>query len=330
MKLIDLENHFFDQSAIDAFERSSTPPCYRKETGMFTFAEGMSAPFGPMLGKILDVAEGRIADMDRAGISTAVISSTHGVEDLDVAESIAVCRKTNDALYALTQKYPGRYLGSAILPVKDVQAANDELKRCVNELGFVAWHTHSIYNNNTSPDDPRYFPLFKTAVDLGVYVYLHPQLPPDSDVHDLGFSVAGPWCFTIHTATTIIRMISLGLFDELPELKVVLGHLGEGLPFLLPRLESLSRAPSPKTKNKHGYTHYFKKNIWVTTSGYKSKEAFACTAGVLGIDRIIFGSDYPYEDVGDMAGFVKENLDLSAEDREKLCFRNAEQLGISV
>lgn len=331
MKLVDLENHFFDQSVIDAFSNRSEPPCINKETGMFSMVKGMAMPASMMTGPAREVGEKRIADMDRAGISTAVISSTHGVEDLDPAVSVEVARKSNDALYALTQKYPGRYLGSAILPVKDVKAAKDELKRCVNDLGFVAWHTHSCYNDKTSPDDPRYFELFKTAADLGVYVYLHPNMPVESPMRDMSFQISGPWDFTIYTATAVMRLIGLGLFDELPDLKLVLGHLGEGLPVLLPRFDNRAGlVPNPNSKKQHSFTYYFQKNIWVTTSGYTSKEAFACAAGILGIDRMIFGSDYPYEVVDDMAGFVKEDLNLTAEDREKLCFRNAEQLGISV
>lgn len=146
----------------------------------------------------------------------------------------------------LTRAHPGRLFGSAILPVKDVAAAERELERCVKEYGFVSWHTHSNYGN-TAPDDPRYLPLFRNAAELGVYVYLHPQLPEGSRYAGYGFTFAGPGLgFTVDTVTTLLRMVVSGLFDEIPSLRLVLGHLGEGLPFLLDRIENrIKFLPNP-------------------------------------------------------------------------------------
>ena len=139
-----------------------------------------------------------------------------GAEQLEPAKSIAVCQATNAALYELTRAHPGRLFGSAILPVKDVAAAERELERCVKEYGFVSWHTHSNYGN-TAPDDPRYLPLFRKAAELGVYVYLHPQLPEGSRYAGYGFTFAGPGLgFTVDTVTTLLRMVVSGLFDEIP------------------------------------------------------------------------------------------------------------------
>ena len=327
MYLIDLENHFYDRFVIETFARRDNPPYYRRGTDRITWSEQVSMPQGKLLEALLETGEGRIAKMDRLGISCAVISSAPGVENLSAEEAIAACRVENDALYALTKEFPGRYLGSAILPVQDVRAAETELRRCVSELGFVAWHTHSNYGA-ASPDDKRYQPLFKTAAELGVYVYLHPQLPAASRVDDLGFTVAGPGLgFTIDTMTTLTRMIVTGLFDDVPQLKMVVGHLGEALPFLLDRMTNrIKFLPNPAVKNKFDFDYYFHNNIWVTTSGNMSKAAFACTSSALGADRIIFGSDYPFEDAADMVGFIEE-LPLSRTDRERLYYKNAESLG---
>lgn len=330
MKLIDFENHFYDQCMIDALIERTEPPYYRPDTDFITWSDSIMMPQGPLLGKLLEVNEGRIALMNELGIDCAVLSCSPGAEQLDTEKSIEVCRKTNDALYALTQRFPGRYLGTAILPVKDVPAAVAEMERCVKELGFVGWHTHSNYGP-TACDDPQYLPLFKKAEELGIYVYLHPQLAHASRVDDCGFPVAGPGLgFTLDTVTTLTRMIVTGLLDEVPELKLVLGHYGEALPFLLDRMDNrLTFLPNPKAKNKHNFSYYFHKNIYVTTSGNMSNEAFECTRRVLGMDRILFGSDYAFENPAEMVDYVK-NLPLGEKEREMLYCKNAEALGVTL
>lgn len=328
MKRIDFENHFYDQCLIDALAARTEPPYYRADTDLITWSSSITMPQGELLKQLLEVSEERIALMDELKIDCAVLSCSPGAEQLDPAESVRVCRATNDALYALTQRFPGRYLGSAVLPVGDVTAAAAELERCVKELGFVAWHTHSNYGE-TAPDDPRYRPLFQKAVELGVYVYLHPQLAHSSRVDDCGFPVAGPGLgFTLDTVTTLTRMIVGGLFDELPDLKLVLGHLGEALPFLLDRMDNrLKFLPNPKARNQRDFSYYFHHNIYVTTSGNMSPQAFDCTRRVLGLDRILFGSDHPFENAAHMVDFA-DNLPLGEREREALYYKNAEALGV--
>jgi len=330
MKYIDLENHFYDKCLIEAFEKRSEPPFYRSDTTIFAQTRDIQIPFGRLLEILLEVGEKRISLMDRLGISTAVLSSSPGAEELDAQESVRTCRGINDTLYALTKEYPGRYLGSAILPVMDVPAACDELERCVKELGFISWQTHSNYGDS-APDDEVYLPLFKKAAELGVYVFIHPHLPRDERIKNLGFTVSGPVLgYTIDTAVTLVKMIVNGVFDIVPETKVVLGHLGEGLPFLLDRMDNrIKMLPNPLAKNEHGFKHYFRNNIWVATSGNMSKAAFDCTVSMLGIDRVVFGSDYPYEQLDEMVSFVAD-LPIEEADREKVCFKNAEALGAKV
>ena len=330
MKLIDFENHFYDQCLIDALEARTEPPYYRRDTDLITWSEQIQMPQGPLLDKLLEVGEGRIALMDKLGIDCAVLSCSPGAEQLDEDVSIDVCRRTNDALYALTQRFPGRYLGTAALPVANVEAAVAEMERCVKELGFVGWHTHSNYGE-TAADHPRYRPLFHKAEELGIYVYLNPQLAHKSRVDDCGFPVAGPGLgFTLDTMTTLTRMIVGGLLDEVPNLKLVLGHYGEALPFLLDRMDNrLAFLPNPKAKNQHNFSYYFHRNIYVTTSGNMSNEAFECTRRVLGLDRILFGSDYAFEDPKEMVEYVN-NLPLGEKEREMLYCKNAEALGVKL
>lgn len=328
MRLIDLENHFYDSSVPDALKRRTVAPKYNSETDIITWYDGIDMPQGKLMNPLLEIGDGRIKLMDELGIDTAVISCSPGAETLDKEESVKACKATNKALYEVTKKYPGRFLGSAILPVKDVEESVKELEKCVKEYGFVAWHTHSNYGE-TAPDDIQYRVLFKKAAELGVYIYLHPQLTDNPRLIGYGFGLAGPALgFTLDTLTSITRLILSGIFDEIPDLKIVLGHLGEGIPFLLDRMDNrIKLIPTDPTKNKELPSYYFKKNIMVTVSGNMSPAAFQCTKDVLGIDNILFASDYPFENAKDMVEFV-ENLPLTEEEREKLYFKNARKLGI--
>ena len=326
MRRIDLENHFYDECLIDALSGRAVPPRYDAKADVIHWTDNITMPQGVLLKKLLEVGEKRLNLMDQQGISQAVLSCSPGPEQLAPEESVVVCQTTNAALHELVCRYPNRFLGSAILPVGDIDAALEEMERCVKEYGFVSWHTHSNYGD-TYPDELRYRPLFHKAAELGIYVYLHPQLPLGKRYENFGFTFAGPGLgFTVDTVTTLLRMVVSGLFDEIPQLKLVLGHLGEGLPFLMERIENrIKFLPNPALQCKRKLGDYFRSNIWVTTSGNMSREAFQCTKEVLGMDHILFASDYPYESVEDMMDFL-QGLPLSQEEMEQLYFRNAHQL----
>lgn len=326
MFCIDLENHFYDQSLIEALTVREEPPLYDPKTDLIHWSKNIFMPQGQLLKKLLDVGNERMTLLDRLGITHAVLSTSPGLEQLDEVNSIKVCETTNAALYELTKKYPGKILGSAALPVKNVDAAVAELEKCVKEYHFVAWHTHSNYGD-TAPDDLAYRPIFQKASELGIYIYLHPQLPENSRYENYGFTFAGPGLgFTVDTLTTVLRMIVSGLFDEIPSLKIVLGHLGEGLPFLLERIENrIKFLPNDAILCKQDLKYYFKHNIWVTTSGNMSSAAFRCTKDVLGMDRILFASDHPFENASDMMEFLR-NVPMTEAEREKLFYKNAEKL----
>ena len=326
MKLIDLENHFYDLATVNAMAARAGYPFYDKTKKVIRWTEKVAMPFDALQDKLVDIGEGRLSIMDRVGISTAVISPSQGLEELDPAESIPLAKSNNDTVYELTQRYPGRYLGSAALPVKDIDAACKELERCVKELGFVCWHTHSNYTD-TNASEERFLPIFETAAELGVYIYLHPNMPDYAGLDEYEFTFAGPAAgFTVDTMITTLKFIVSGLFDRVPKTKLVIGHLGEAIPFLLDRIDNrISFLPNPKLKNQRKPSDYFRDNIYVTTSGNMSPAAFRCTRDVLGIEKIIFGSDYPYEVIDAMTDFVK-NLELTAEERDLLSFKNAENL----
>lgn len=329
MLKIDLENHFYDESLIEILKKRKRPPFMTQDEQTIQWTDAIAMPQGDLLGQLRECAEKRKKLLESKGITDAVISSSQGPEELDLEESIQVCRQTNQHLYAITQEFPGFYHGSATLPIGDVETARKELIKCVKEYGFVSWHTNSNYGK-TAPDDKVYWPLFHEAEKLGIYVYLHPNIPKFARTEGFGFTLAGPGLgFTVDTMLTITKMIVSGLFDEMPGLKVVLGHLGEALPFLLDRMENrLAFLPNKDIHIEHELKYYFQNNIYVTTSGNMSAEAFDCAKRVLGMDRICFGSDYPFERLDGILDFL-DDIQLSEKEREQLFYRNAmDELGI--
>lgn len=331
MKKIDLENHFYDNCILDVLEKRTAPPCYDAKTQIYEFTQYDKISAAAVMPLLLDISESRLKQMDQLGVDMAVVSCSSGPEQFDVEESIETCRRVNDALGAIVQKYPGRFLGSATLPVKDPKAACSELERCVKQYGFVSWHTHSNYLDSF-PDDSVYRPIFKKASELGVYVYLHPAYPNTRRLAGFGptFSGAGLG-FTIDTMITLCRLIVSGIFDEMPNLKICVGHLGEALPFLLERIDNrLKFVKTPQVIMKQSMKYYFENNIFVTTSGNMSREAFQCAKDVLGMDHILYGSDYPYEPFPDMINFLA-SVPMTEGEREKPYYKNAvNHLGISL
>ena len=330
MKKIDLENHFYDTCVLDVLEKRTVPPCYDAKTQIFQFTQYDKISAATVMPMLLDISESRLKQMDQLAIDSAVISCSAGPEQFDTEESIEACHKVNDALGAIVKKYPGRFLGSATLPVKDPETACNELERCVKQYGFVSWHTHSNYLGSF-PDDSVYRPIFKKASDLGIYVYLHPAYPNTPRFSGLGPTFSGAVLgYTVDTMISLSRLIVSGIFDEMPDLKICVGHLGEALPFLLDRIDNrLKFVKTPQVIMEKSMKYYFKNNVFVTTSGNMSKEAFQCAKDVLGIDHILYGSDYPYEPFNDMLEFLA-SVPMTKEEREKLYYKNAtEKLGIT-
>jgi len=326
LKTIDLESHYYDPAFIQVLidrSRLRNYPFYDQENDTIYLSEKIIVKQGGVLKYLANAMEKRVSLMDKWGVDVSVISSSPGIEELPIETSIKVCKLSNQNIHAITQKYPARFRGSATLPVGDISAACEELERCVKEYGFVGWQAHSNFGLKT-PDHPSFKPIFEKCAELGVYVYLHPHYLFGERFERFGFALAGAGLgFTVDTMTSILSLILSGIFDDYPDLKVVLGHLGEAIPFLLERIDSrMAFTPKEQVKNKHNVRYYFKNNIWVTTSGNLSKEAFKCTSDVLGLDHILLGTDYPYENYNETMSFI-ENLPLGYDDRAKLYGQNA-------
>ncbi len=252
------------------------------------------------------------------------------------AEGLARAREANDQLAAAVRAYPDRFAGFATLPAADPQAAADELERATAELGFVGALVNStLGSNGTFLDDARFEPLLDRFERLGVPLYLHPA-PPSAALREALYAglppavadrlATGAWGWHAEAGLHVLRMIATGVFDRHPALRLIIGHCGEMLPFMLARidamlrLDSLALAPSG----------YFARNIWVTTSGLFSIPPVMCTVQVLGVDRVLFSVDYPFG--SNAAGrALLDTLPLSPEDKAKIAGGNTERvLGLGV
>jgi 2,3-dihydroxybenzoate decarboxylase len=276
--------------------------------------------------RLTDFGEQRLAAMDSAGIARAVLGlAGPGVQaERDTATAVRNARAANDVLAREVAKRPDRYSGFAHLPMQDTTAAADELERCMGELKFcgamVNGHTNGEYL-----DDPSLYPFWERAEALGATIYLHPTDPivpsPALDGHK-GLRRA-TWEWGFETGSHALRLVFGGLFDRFPRAKLMLGHLGETLPYLLWRFDS--RAKLYGIKLAKPPSQYIKENIAVTTSGMCSAEPLTCALSALGTDRVMFAADYPFESA-DEAGHFMDTVALDEGLRADIAFNNARRL----
>jgi 2,3-dihydroxybenzoate decarboxylase len=244
MKVIDLEAHFYTEDYIKYLRsRKELPREEVHKNGIrLQFAPDVWAPRSfKLVEKLLDVGEKRIEEMDEAGIDIQVLSlAVPGCEQFDASEGAAMARQTNDELAEVIKKYPDRYVGLAALAPQDPAEAAAELERAVKELGMRGAKLNSHVRGEYL-DDEKYWPVFEMAERLDVPIYLHPTLPSPSILGGFakyGFPLAGPpYGFGAETSLHTMRLLYSGVFDKYPKLKIVLGHMGEGLPFWLYRID---------------------------------------------------------------------------------------------
>ena len=339
MKRIDFETHFVTAEWIDALYQNKDYPRMvenkQEKTRRLYFTATAVEPFSDvLLNRLLDLGQNRFKDMDAAGIDIQMLSLTApGVEQFDPRIGTKLAGQANDVLAETIQQYPGRFSGFAALAPKDPEAAVKELERAVKELGLKGWKTHSNYGD-AYLDDKRFWPVLAKAEELDVPVYLHPTAPMISQLQTYGFALAGaPFGFGIETSMVMMRLILSGVFDTFPKLKIILGHLGEGLPFILQRIDfpyvrpHFKNDPAARPELGKKPSEYILNNVFVTTSGNYLQPAFMCTKDALGVERILLATDYPYEDANECIHFL-EHLPLTAAEREKIYNQNARSLGV--
>jgi uncharacterized protein len=320
VRTITLEEHFASPAFLDG------PGLQLKEQ-----AAKFGAAATKLFEQLCDLGDARIAEMDAAGIDVQVLSLTSpGVEQLEATEACALAHESNDRLAGAIRSHPARFAGFAALPVADPKAAAKELERMVLEHGFKGAMING-HHRGRYLDDEYFEPLFAQAETLRVPVYLHPTQPPRPvvEAYYSGFSeivtdmfAGAGWGWHIETAVHILRIILGGTFDRHPGLQIVIGHLGETLPFMLSRLDVM---PTAMTKLRRPISAYLRENIYYTFSGFNFTATFLDLLLQVGTDRIMFSADYPYGSMVQARTFL-DGLPMSNADKEKIAHGNAEQL----
>ena len=287
-----------------------------------------------MAEQLQEVGETRLADMDAAGIGISVLSLAAPCiqDEVDVGQAIERAIGANDALAQAVAAHPDRFAGLAALALQDPEAAADELERCVNQLGFkgaLANGYSSVGDLQTAAyyDEPQYLPFWERVAALGLPFYLHPRnpLPTQRRIYENREQLLGPtWAFTVETATHCLRLMLSGLFDRLPNLQIIIGHMGELLPFAVARTEQrLSHIPGAQLER--GPQQCLRENFYLTTSGNFHTPSLVGALLEVGADRLLFAADHPFERTADAAAWF-DHAPISEPDRVKIGQTNARNL----
>jgi uncharacterized protein len=323
LRITALEEHFVTRAVVDAWRSV--------DARWQDLALGLSSQ-GPTARRLLDIGADRITEMDDAGITVQVLSlSTPGLAMLAPADAIALQSMTNDQLAEAIRTQPDRLQGLATLATPVPEKAAQELERAVCGLGLngAMLFAHSRSKNL---DDRSCWPIFEAAAALRAPLYLHPQSPPPAvrQSYYTGFDPALNTALSTHgigwhydTGIQVLRLILSGVFDHFPELQLIIGHWGEMILFYLDRIDDL-RGPAKLARRP---SEYFSTNIMITPSGVLSDRYLRWAAEVIGIDRIMFATDYPFvsEERDGVRRFL-ETADLTDAEREAVAFRNWEAM----
>jgi uncharacterized protein len=319
MRLIALEEHYHApavKQALAGTGRPDPPP---------------GSPVAEAQAKLDDLGPGRLADMDAGGIDVQVVShGAPGTEQLAPEQAVPTAREANDYLAHKIANHPDRLAGFATVPTAAPAQAADELERTVAEYGFKGALIHGHVGGRFL-DDREFWPIFARAQALAVPIYLHPTEPPDA-VRAAYYGGLPPkiaaalatnaWGWHVDTGLHALRLIAGGVLDEYPALQIIIGHMGEALPFFLHRTSrSLQRQAGLEKPLEHYVTH----NFHFTTSGMFSSPPLMCLLDVVGADRVMFSVDYPFARNEEGRDFITR-APIGDADREKLAFRNAERL----
>lgn len=308
---------------------ASWDPGFRSLWGFFL---GKTPRATDLQARIQDLGERRLADMDATGIAKQILLLTApGVQVFDRETAVSLSRDLNQELMETIRRFPDRYAALGAIAPQDPANAAHELERCT-AMGMKG----AVVNSHTQGeylDDPKYWPIFEAAEALDVPIYLHPNTPPPAMIdpflpRGLDGAIYG---FAVETGLHVLRIVVAGVFDRFPKLKLVVGHLGEGLPFWLFRIDFMHAAMVRASRYegvrplRRKPSEYFRENIWVTTSGMQWAPAILFAQQVLGVERVLYAMDYPYQFVPEEVR-VTDELPIGEADRRKLYQGNAEQV----
>lgn len=312
-RVIAIEEHYYDDDITVQFE-------------------GIDARTGGFVrDKLEEVGEARLASMDACGIDVQVLS--HGApstQKMDAETGVRVAAGANDRLAELIKVHPERFAGFAALPTADPAASADELERAVNKLGLKGAMIHGLTGGEHFFDKKQFWPIYERAQALDVPLYIHPANihPTVAKIYLSDYAEAFPgitnagWGFTMETATAGIRIVLSGVLDAYPDVKIILGHLGETLPFLLWRIDMAVNRPG---NDGMAFRDAFCSHFHITTSGFFSDPALLCSIQEMGADRTLFAIDYPFVP-NEPGPQWMERIMLNAEDKAKILHGNAEKL----
>jgi 5-carboxyvanillate decarboxylase len=341
MKRIAIEEHFHTQGYVDYMRSRTDYPKIEvsrdrqnKEIDILWCAPDYYLPRRPEIThRLLDMTDIRLKEMDEAGIDMQILSLVFpGPEVFDGPTGTRLARETNDELFEVIKRYPQRFAGLAAIAPQDPRGAAGELERAVKQLGLKGAKINSHVGGEYL-DAEKYWIIFEMAEKLGVPIYIHPREPspdmlkPYSTYPALTGSM---WGYAAETGLHAMRLICSGVFDKYPGLKIMLGHLGEALPFWLWRMDERwnvgEGASDPLIKKLlKRPSQYVKENFLVTTSGMFWEPAFLCVYLALGADNILFAVDYPFEPNSEAVRFM-DGLSICDRDKEKIYHLNAESL----
>jgi predicted TIM-barrel fold metal-dependent hydrolase len=322
MRTIAIEEHFLADGFREVMKRNAS-----SQGG-----SSNAASVAEQQAKLADLGVTRLKDMDAGGIDLQVISHTvSGVVPLPGSEGVRLARAANDQLAAAVAAHPDRFAGFATLPMTDPEAAADELERAVRSLGFKG----AMINGTTSGrflDDASFLPILERAVTLDVPIYVHPGVPPAAvrEAYYSGFDPAvnfslatAGWGWHSEVGIHALRLILAGVFDRSPALQIIIGHMGEMIPFMLARINNVL---TPVAKHlQRTVPEYFLQNFYITTSGFFTDPPLLLSLQTVGADRIIFSVDYPYS-TNEQGRVFLESASISPADKEKISHLNAERL----
>jgi predicted TIM-barrel fold metal-dependent hydrolase len=326
MRIVALEEHYTVPTIVGRID----PSAIRRR--------GFPAPdvvWGQTIkrGELAHLGEARLADMDASGITVQVLSvAGPGADVVAGAAGVTLARDYNNALFEATSRHPDRYQGFAHLPMLSPDAAADELERTVKDLGFRGL----LVNGPTDGrflDDPMFAPILARAETLAVPIYIHPGIPShqvreayfDGLPGNFSFALAvSSWGWHMETAIHVLRLVLSGSLDRHPRLQIVVGHMGEALPFMLDRIEETT-ATEAKRLLRRSVRQTILDQVWITTSGFFTVVPFMAALLTFGADRIMFSVDYPFASNARARAFL-DALPVAAGDREKIAHGNADRL----
>jgi 2,3-dihydroxybenzoate decarboxylase len=309
MKKIALEEHFISPGLVEYWQP--------------TMSDVPAAIYDKIHARLTDFDTLRLQEMDAAGIAFAVLGAAGpGVQvEENAARATQKAAEANDFLAEQVARHPDRFAGFAHVALQEPVAAAKELERCVKVFGFkgamINGHTNGRYL-----DEHEFDPFWAKAEELQVPIYLHPADPAQQYASFGSYKelTRATWGWGVETGTHALRMIFGGVFDRFPKALLMLGHLGETLPFMLWRLDSRAKLYGVQLKREP--SQYIRENIAVTISGMFSKEPVDCSIAALGVSRVMFSADYPFENIVE-AGHFMDRVDLVDSVREAVAWRNA-------